>query len=130
MAIHIQCVSENWCGADGVQRRAGTKLHLVSSNLFARDVIAERARQDYRLNRAETTGPIAIPQSDLMHCLDKVRLPVEDEEEAVSVALKGFEGGAFLFFWNDRQVEDLDEKLAERDENEALFVKLVPLVGG
>ena len=56
-------------------------------------------------------------------------LPV-DEDEAASIALEAFAEGDFLFFWNENQVQDLEERLADHEENEALFVRLFPLVGG
>lgn len=130
MAVQIKIVSESWGSPQGVQRRTGPTLRLVTSNLFAREIIAQKVRQDFRANPPSNAEPLSIPQSELANFLDATGPLPKDEEEAVQLALQGFARGAFLFFWNDNQIDDLDQILPEGNENEALFVKLVPLAGG
>ncbi|WP_428523567.1 hypothetical protein [Roseibium sp.] len=130
MAVQIRVVSENWGLPEGRQRRLEPQLRLISSNLLARDVIAEKTRRDYQVYKSADKVPVSVPQSDLSSFLDKTEISPKDESEAVKLALESFTDGAFLFFWNENQVESLDESLINREVNEALFVKLFPLAGG
>jgi hypothetical protein len=51
-----------------------------------------------------------------------------DLERAVATAKQAFLDGLFFLFWNERQVEKLDEEIA--GPGELLFVRLTALVGG
>ena len=49
---------------------------------------------------------------------------------AVSATMHGFQNGLFLFFWNDQQVTDLEKRLDVMGDNEAMFLRLLPMIGG
>ncbi len=51
-------------------------------------------------------------------------------DDAVALALRGFEGNAFLVIVDDRQVTDLDAEIRLAQDTEVTFVRLLPLVGG
>jgi hypothetical protein len=51
-----------------------------------------------------------------------------DLEAAIATAKQAFLDGLFFLFWNERQVETLDEEIA--GPGELLFVRLTALVGG
>ena len=50
--------------------------------------------------------------------------------EAVESSLDGFVAGRYLLFFDDRQVEELDEVFSIRETKEALFLRITPLQGG
>ena len=51
-------------------------------------------------------------------------------DDAVALALRGFERNAFLVIVDDRQVTDLDAEIRLAPDTDITFVRLVPLVGG
>ena len=51
-------------------------------------------------------------------------------EEAVAAAVTAFHDGFYYMFLNDVQVEDLDQRIAQTDVSDVLFVRLTPLAGG
>jgi hypothetical protein len=53
-----------------------------------------------------------------------------DWEAQYARALEAFAANGFIMLWNDRQIEDLDERLELLPGSNATFLKLVPLVGG
>lgn len=53
-----------------------------------------------------------------------------DLEEAIEVALRGFEDGLFRIFIDDREVESLDSPLKLRENDTITIIRLVMLTGG
>lgn len=53
-----------------------------------------------------------------------------DAEAQCEAAFRAFARNGFLVLVGDRQVTDLDEPVAGRDDVEVTFLKLIPLVGG
>ena len=51
-------------------------------------------------------------------------------DDAVALALRGFDRNAFLVIVDDRQVTDLDAEIWLAPGTDITFVRLVPLVGG
>lgn len=53
-----------------------------------------------------------------------------DLEKQIYVALGAFQRNGFFILVDDRQIEDLNEKIILKNNSKVSFVKLVPLVGG
>lgn len=53
-----------------------------------------------------------------------------DAEAAVEAAWTSFRDGFFYFFLDDEPLTDLDQAVDVTQSREALFLRLVPLVGG
>ena len=51
-------------------------------------------------------------------------------DATIETAVKVFVHGGFLFFWNDEQILDLDQRLIVLKANEALFGRSLPFKGG
>jgi len=56
--------------------------------------------------------------------------PQFDAEKHVQRAMSGFSSNRFFVIVNDRQVTDIDEKVAVADTTNVSFMQLMPLVGG
>ncbi|WP_305788664.1 hypothetical protein [Symbioplanes lichenis] len=53
-----------------------------------------------------------------------------DWEQQADIACAAFAGNGFVLLTSDRQIEDLDEWIDLRHDNEISFIRLIPLVGG
>ena len=53
-----------------------------------------------------------------------------DVDEAIQAACSAFEDGFFYVFLGNTQLTNLEEPVELGETAEALFVRLVPLVGG
>lgn len=131
MQAAIQFIDEVF-GAGARQRKTtGPRLRVVSSSIAVRDLIAERVRAE-RATRLQQKDVTPATRDELAQLLWS---PVEShrkrtEEQDIQIALDGFRDRSFLLFWNDIQVEDLDQLVPVLEENEALFLKIMPLQGG
>ncbi|MFD0917129.1 hypothetical protein ACFQ14_11985 [Pseudahrensia aquimaris] len=73
----------------------------------------------------EAAAPLIEPGLDL-----RLKDAKPDVAKAKNIALEAFRNNAFFFIWNGVQVESLDEKVNVMRENEAIFLRLIPLRGG
>lgn len=118
-------------GAPNGQRHSnGPNVYLVAETSTAKEIISSRVKEEWRLcdpasNQGFTT------RDDLMNWILKGGgAAPKTVDIAVSAAMHGFENGLFLFFWNDQQVTDLEERLDVMGDNEAMFLRLLPMIGG
>jgi len=139
MGIDIRVIDEVWGDLQAQskgekKRRCAGQLKLVHSQATAREVIAERARRDYADAKSglETVSnpPLGTTRDEILAVLgDQASMPAS-EDIAVEIALGEFERGMVMFFWNGTQVTEPDAKLDLLGDNEAVFVRLLPLRGG
>lgn len=140
MGIDVRIVDEVWgdlqAQAKGEEkRRPAGQLKLVHSQATAREVIAQRARRDFadaksRNHENISNPPLGTTRDEMLAELEgRARMP-ESEEIAIEIALGEFERGMVMLFWNGTQVTEHDENLDLLGDNEAVFVRLLPLVGG
>ncbi|CAD5250447.1 MULTISPECIES: hypothetical protein [unclassified Imperialibacter] len=55
---------------------------------------------------------------------------VIDPEKQVYVALDAFQKNGFFMLVDDRQIDELDQKLSLTETSKISFIKLTPLIGG
>ncbi len=105
------------------------RLELVSETLSARQIICERARAHFKVMATEREVS-SKTRLDTARRLGSGCSPPASIEDAEKEAIEGFKRHRYFFFWNDRQVLSLEERLQVLGENTARFIKLMPLQGG
>lgn len=119
----------------GGPRAEPTELHLASERITVADLIRRRVAEEvqaYNAKRGEVFQGLVQPtESEQVLNGFKPRtqrkLSVDKQVEA---ALEGFRNNGFLLLFDDRQIDDPDEWLTVTPDSSAVFIKLVPLVGG
>ena len=130
MSNAIQIIDEIWGRGEGRQRRDGPSLRVAAETATASEVIAARVRDEWAKTREKRQAGFETRQ-DLVHWLSFGDLHLSDTcDGAVQEALKAFSDGAFLFFWNDEQIELADQRLNVLGENKAVFLQIFPMKGG
>ncbi len=100
-----------------------------------KDLIAERVKSEvtsHNRNSDKVYRGLVIPK-EAEKILNGFKLKISKEidiEKQVYVALDGFMKNAYFVLVDDKQVEDLDEKLIISNYSKIAFVKLTPLIGG
>ncbi len=56
--------------------------------------------------------------------------PSIDAEKQVYIALNAFQKNGFFMLVDDKQIEELDQRISLLHDSKISFVKLTPLVGG
>ncbi len=139
MGVDVRVIDEVWgdlrAQTSGEQkRRFAGQLKLVHSQATARDVISERARRDYAETKAQRERtpdqPLGQTRDEILAEFDGQERVPASAETAAQIALVEFETGMVMFFWNGTQITELDATLDLLGDNEAVFVRLVPLKGG
>lgn len=130
MSNAVQIIDEVWGRGDGRQRRDGPSLRIAAETATASEVIAARVRDEWAKAQGKKQAGFETRQ-DLVHWLSVGDFQLSDTcDGAVQDALEAFSDGAFLFFWNDEQIEIADQRLNVLGENEAVFLQLFPMKGG
>ena len=129
MNVKIQIREEAFGSARQEQAPKPFRLELVSETLGARQIICERARAHFNIMAAEFEA-LSETRLDTARRLGSGCHPPASIEEAEKEAIEGFQRHRYFFFWNDRQVLSLDERLQVLGENTARFIQLTPLQGG
>ena len=111
------------------------ELQLTEERTTAREIIRARVHQEVRAHNAAKAGRATfrglVQPSDAERALNAPRRPrAIDAERQTAVAWDAFERGRVLLLVGDRQVTDLDQEVMLRPDTSAVFLKLVPLVGG
>lgn len=111
------------------------ELIVQDKYLTARDLIRQRVHQEVSLYNILSpkyfnglVQPSQAEQTLNGYKLGKCRQI--DWEEQVDKAIEAFEQNGFFILVDDRQVENLDEVIAVRENTQVSFIKLVQLVGG
>jgi hypothetical protein len=120
--------------ADAADSGQALLLRDLIAALVRMDVQAFRLRQEERrvlrilstqeINEAVRTGKISMGGAEEL-TQDEV-----DEDEAVQVALQGFEDGIYLVFLDGQPQRKLDSPVQLHLESILLFIRLVALIGG
>jgi hypothetical protein len=129
MNIQIRVVDESFGSVQQQPELKPFRLELVSETLSARQIICERARAHFETIATEldVSGTTRL---DIARRLTSGCHPPASIEQAEKEAIEGFQRHRYFFFWNDRQVLSLEERLQVLGENTARFIKLMPLQGG
>lgn len=119
----------------GSHRSEPTTLRLASERITAGDLIRRRVTGEveaFNASRKEVfQGLIQPTESERVLNGFKPRKARElSVDNQVTAALEGFRNNGFVLLFDDRQIEDADEWLTVAPESSAVFIKLVPLVGG
>ncbi|MFJ2478246.1 hypothetical protein ACIOWI_35760 [Streptomyces sp. NPDC087659] len=117
------------------KRAEAWTLHVAEERLTVRELIRRRVFQETaEYNARSTVASHALVQplrSEAALTGDRPSTPPRvDPERQFHVALERFARNGFLILVGDRQVEQLDEEIDLALDTEAVFLKLVPLVGG
>ncbi len=129
MKTQFTAYDEVFGGVTAASAYAPIRLELVSETLTAREIILEKARVEYDLLAQDHKSEFKT-RNDLGAWLMQAGELPSFIEEAEEIAIKAFSNQEFFFFWNDEQVTDLDKRLQTIGENNAKFIRLIPLKGG
>lgn len=131
----MEAVLKIWDETPGQGKREAAELRLASERITAEELIRRRVEAEVEAWNAKTgevfQGLIQPTQSERV--LNGYRLKKRrklDPENQVKVALEAFGKNAFILLFDDRQIEDPHEYITITPTSEAIFLKLVPLVGG
>lgn len=115
--------------------RPGPELSLASERITAAELIRRRVEAEVEAHNARAgeifTGLVQPTEAERV--LNGFRLKKGRKLNAdaqVKTALAAFQRNGFVLLFDDRQVDDPDEVLTVTPNSVALFIKLVPLVGG
>lgn len=119
----------------GHGHRAGPELTLASERITAGELIHRRVEAEVEAFNASANDVFQglVEPTESEQALNGYRMKKGrklDVETQVNVALGAFQSNGFVLLFNDRQIEDPDEMLTIAPGSEAVFIKIVPLVGG
>jgi hypothetical protein len=109
-----------------------TVLEHIRELLVRRRIAAEQVQQilerqyltAVEIDRLARKGKVAMPSPGQHGAADL------DGEAEVQKALDGFRHQAFFVFVDGRQATSLDEEVSCRGDSKAVFLRVIPLVGG
>lgn len=107
-----------------------SKKEISLKELIEMRVIKEVDR--YNSNNEKPYLGLVIPteQEAILNTNKEKKERKIDMEKQIYVALDGFQKNRFFVLIDDRQLEDLEERIKIGVINEIHFIKLTPLVGG
>lgn len=119
----------------GGPRSEPATLHLASERITAADLIRRRVTEEvetYNAARTDVFQGLVRPTGAerVLNGFKPGKGKKLDTDKQVAAALEGFRNNGFLLLFNDEQIEDADQWLTVTPESTAVFIKLVPLVGG
>jgi hypothetical protein len=131
----MEAVLKIWDETPGQGKREAAELRLASERITAAQLIRRRVEAEVAAHNAKTDAVFQglIQPSESERVLNGYKLRKRrklDPGNQVKVALEAFQKNRFILLFDDRQVEDPDEYLTVTPTSEAIFLKLVPLVGG
>lgn len=131
MSRAVQIIDETIGARQGSTRQNGPRLKLVSKTMTVRELIAERVSAEWMVRQPKNDRePRSRKELALLLQQWESLQFAGSQDAAIKMAEKAFAAGEFLFFWNDDQILDPDQRLNILEDNEALFVRLLPLKGG
>lgn len=105
-------------------------LTLTLGKISAGEFIREAGRDQLRRHQAQHSDRPFISASELTAYAAQTDGPPRTEAQAADAAFDAFVKGFVLLFWNEDQITEPDHMLDLLGENEAVFVRLIPMVGG
>lgn len=112
-----------------------TELEFENSSITVALLIEKRVKYEvekYNNNKPEYYNGLVIP-SDAEKTLNGYKLKTKnkiDPEKQVYVALDAFQKNSFFILIDDKQYDDLNQKIELKPNSIVSFIKLTPLVGG
>lgn len=110
-------------------------LQIEASEITVKDLIISRVKREVDIYNTRMEKPysgLVIPDK-IEEFLNRKkagdRRSVDFEKQAYE-ALAGFQNNQFFVIINDKQVDDLEQKIDVPSIKEVEFIKLTPLVGG
>jgi hypothetical protein len=127
-------------GGENAGRRPLRTLHLDHDTICVGDLIRFRVETKHAELEPEAAEPVeGSPEWLKAHAEREASgrwsnpgkaIAGPGLEEAIEDARRGLLANAYFLFVNGAQLRDLDEKVALKDVNEAIFLELIPLRGG
>jgi hypothetical protein len=122
------------------ERLNGTIIHqfemqIEGDTLTAKELIEKRVYsevQHYNSKLTEYFNGLVKP-TEAEQTLNGYKLKkqeVIDAEKQVYIALNAFQQNRFFILVDDKQIEELDQKISLHQYSNISFVKLTPLIGG
>ena len=114
---------------------SGFLLEVPEERITVRDLIRARVYRevhDYNIDQPEYFHGLIQP-SDAERSLNGFKMRKRrsiDPEKQFELAERAFCTNGFILLVDDRQVDELEEKIEVRPDTTVTFLKLVPLVGG
>ena len=110
-------------------------LEFLTEEITVRELIRSRVYQEVKDYNTGTPGLFRglVQPNDAEQVLGGYRVRQArqlDWRQQFDAALEAFEKSRILVLVDDRQVEELDERIVVGPQTRATFLKLVPLVGG
>ena len=111
-------------------------LSFLDERVSLRELIRSRVHQEVKDFNAEHPEHFRglVQPTDTERTLNGFRFQTKvraiDWQVQFDLAVEAFESGGFLVLVDDKQVTDLDAEINLTVATEAVFLKLVPLVGG
>jgi hypothetical protein len=117
------------------RQKTAFTLDFLETHISAREFLRRRIFEEVQAHNARPTEPFngLVTPTALETALNRAQpKPPRQIDWTVQFekAVEMFERNGFIFLWNERQVENLDETLELTEGANATFLKLVPLVGG
>ena len=111
------------------------RLELASETISVRELLERRVRSEVAAYNEDPAavfeGLVQPTESERVLNGYKLRRRRKlSADSQVEAAIAAFESNGFLLLVDERQVEDLDERVVIGPDTRARFVKLVPLMGG
>ena len=125
-AILLQLLTEQITARELIKRSVTAFIQRLTMSGKKADPIATAYGlflTQEQITAMKASGKVAIESA--RPCTE---LPNQDK--AIKQALTAFRTGVYTLLINGRQVTDLDEVLSFEEQTKAIFIRLVPLVGG
>ncbi len=111
------------------------RVRVSGDSITARELIRSRVYQEVEQsnNHQPEIFRLLVRPGDAEQAGNGFRLPRPrciDPEDQFAKTVEAFERNGFVVLVDNRQVEQLDARIALKPETMVTFLKLVPLVGG
>ncbi len=125
-------IKDQTIGGDGIN---SINLEFENEIITVKDLIISRVQKEVEIYNSKAATPYAglvIPDQveKFLNSKTKTKRKEVDFEKQSYIALDGFITNQFFVIINDKQAEDLEEKVNLSIIKEVEFIKLTPLVGG
>ncbi len=110
-------------------------LRLESEEITVKDLIISRVKREVEIYNSEMDvaySGLVVPNKieELLNRKKSGSRRKVDFEKQSYQALAGFQNNQFFVIINDKQVDDLEQRIDVLSIKEVEFIKLTPLVGG
>jgi hypothetical protein len=111
------------------------EIELSENTITAQELIELRVYSEVEsYNKKQTMYYKGlVDPSDAEKTLNGFKLKIQqsiDAEKQVYIALNAFQKNGFFILVDDKQIEELEQRIVLQETSKVSFVKLTPLVGG